>query len=245
MTVSVPPSTRTRICSRPSRSMLIAATSRVRRTREPFAVTAIFSLALEPLKSSASLPPAPSMVSLPSPGSHWARSSPVPRSTVSAPMLPSTKSSPAPPMSVSLPAPPRSVSSPAPPSTVMALSNAPPLLTTSTWSSPPLALTWMAVNVLRSKVKSAVPSSPTSSANVVAPLTSASFSLVASPLICSVPLTIWALVAADAGPAMEATPATVRTPMASALRIRRGAPVVVLRCGCRVIPPTLRTAPST
>ena len=78
----------------------MAATLRVRRTREPLAATSMCSPMLEPLKSRASLPPSPSTVSLPSPGSHWKVSLPVPSWAVSAPMLPSTKSLPVPPMKV-------------------------------------------------------------------------------------------------------------------------------------------------
>ena len=128
VTASLPPSVRTRICSRLPRSMSIDATLRVRRARAPLAVTPICSPMLEPLKSSVSLPEAPSTVSLPSPGSHSIRSLPVPPSTVSAPMLPSMSSSPEPPRSFSVPAAPRSVSLPAPPSTVIGLSSAPPPL---------------------------------------------------------------------------------------------------------------------
>ena len=62
----------------PAKSMVMAAMSRVRRTREPLADTSMFSAALEPLKSMTSLPPWPSTVSLPSPGSHWKWSAPAP-----------------------------------------------------------------------------------------------------------------------------------------------------------------------
>ena len=62
------------------KSIVIAATLRVSRTRPPLAVTSICSPTLEPLKSSASAPDWPSTLSLPSPGSHWKRSSPEPSS---------------------------------------------------------------------------------------------------------------------------------------------------------------------
>ena len=62
-----------------AKSIVMAATLRVRRTREPLAETSMFSPMLEPLKLSASMPPWPSTVSLPSPGSHWKRSLPAPQ----------------------------------------------------------------------------------------------------------------------------------------------------------------------
>jgi len=49
---------------------VIAATSRVNRTRLPFAEMSNFSLILAPLKISRSLSPWPSTMSLPSPGFH-------------------------------------------------------------------------------------------------------------------------------------------------------------------------------
>ena len=79
MTVSAPPRARTFAASMPPRSITTAATSRVTRTREPFAPIPMRSPMFEPLKSRVSLPASPSTVSLPSPGSHWKWSSPVPR----------------------------------------------------------------------------------------------------------------------------------------------------------------------
>ena len=78
MIVSVPPRVRTLTLSMPSRSIVIAATSRVRGRGRRWPRASIFSPMLEPLKSSVSLPPWPSTTSLPSPGSHWKVSSPAP-----------------------------------------------------------------------------------------------------------------------------------------------------------------------
>jgi hypothetical protein len=167
------------------------ATSRKKRTRAPFADTSMLSPMFAPLNSSVSLPPWPSTVSLPSPGSHWNVSSPPPSSALSAPWLPSTKSLPRPPISVSAPEPPTSVSSPSPPFRVTTSSvNAPPLWSMRTSSSPPRASTSIAVKAVRSKLKSAVPSAPTSTCSVFGEpgaSRSASLSLAASPMIFSVP----------------------------------------------------------
>jgi hypothetical protein len=66
--VSAPPSAARFSRWIPLRSIVTAPTSLNSRTREPFAETSMFSLAFEPLKSSASVPVCPSTVSLPSLG---------------------------------------------------------------------------------------------------------------------------------------------------------------------------------
>ena len=118
VTVSAPPRVLTPIPSTPSRSITMLPTSRVRRARWPLAETLMFSLALEPLKTSVSLPVWPSTVSLPSPGFQTNVSSPAPISAVSLPRPPVIVSLPSPPIRVSSPWLPTSASLPAPPSTV-------------------------------------------------------------------------------------------------------------------------------
>ena len=172
------------VLSMPLRSIVMPATLRVRRTREPLAATSMFSAALEPLKASVSLPACPSTVSLPSPGSHWKVSLPVPSWAVSAPMLPSTKSLPAPPMKVSAPLAPVSVSSPGPPSMVT-FSRAEAAFWTLTVSLPPRASTATAVNVARSKLETSWPLTITLS--VVGSGASTSVSPAPSPVIWRVP----------------------------------------------------------
>ncbi len=103
---------------------------------------------------------------------------------MSAPMLPSTKSLPGPPISTSAPLLPSSVSLPAPPSMVSGTGST--ALKTRTSSSPAPAFTATELNVLRSSVKSAVPSSPTSAISVVGVCASASLSLALSPVSWSV-----------------------------------------------------------
>ena len=164
------------------------ATLRKKRTRLPFAETSMLSLALLPLNCRTSLPFSPSTTSLPSPGSHWNVSLPPPRRAVSTPWLPSTRSLPPPPRSVSAPEPPTSVSLPAPPWIVMASGIGPPMTRTS--SSPAPAATSTAVKVLRSTVKSDVPSMPTSTWSVLGEPprnVSRSLSLAPLPAIVSVP----------------------------------------------------------
>ena len=70
-TLSAPPRVLATIDSTSLRSIVIAATSRVNRTRPPLAETSMFSLALLPLNAIVSMPAWPSTTSLPSPGSHW------------------------------------------------------------------------------------------------------------------------------------------------------------------------------
>src|SRR5581483_3749340 len=138
----------------------------------------------------------PSTTSLPSPGSHWKVSFPGPSVAVSAPTLPSTKSSPGPPLIVSAPEPPSSLSSPGPPFRSIGSVRPFPILTSS---SPAPAATEMPVNVLRLKVKSTVPSSPTSTTSIDGPLgETASLSLAPSPVILSVPAWTFAVTAAFA-----------------------------------------------
>ena len=115
------------------------ATSRVKRTRPPFAVASMRSFAALPLNVMPSAPAWPSTTSLPSPGSHWNVSSPAPRKATSLPCWPSTKSLPSPPIRMSTPLLPSSVSLFAPPSTVILISAA-RLPVAEKLSSPPLAL---------------------------------------------------------------------------------------------------------
>src|SRR6266511_2532120 len=104
--------------STPLVSIVMPATSRVNRSRLPFADSSIFSATLAPLKSILSTPSSPSMVSLPSPGSQTKVSSPAPRNAASLPPLPSIVSLPSPPNADSTPLAPAIVSSPVPPSRV-------------------------------------------------------------------------------------------------------------------------------
>ena len=137
---------------------MIEPTSRVKRTRPPFAETSKSSFPPEPLKTIRSRPSWPSSTSLPSPGFQIARSSFAPRKATSSPRRGSTVSSPSPPSSVSSPSPPVTVSFPAPAST-MSLSAAAGSVAALTVSSPPRALmvSESAGSALRMRTRAARP----------------------------------------------------------------------------------------
>jgi hypothetical protein len=189
--VSAPPAAPNATRSTSSRSVVMLATLRKKRTRGPLAETSTVSDAPLPLKSSTSVPASPSTVSFPSPGFHTKLSAPLPSRATSSPRLPATTSFPLPPSRVSGPKPPVSVSAPAPPSIVTASSeNRPVLLSIRTSSAPPPAATSIAVKVPRSKVRSAVPSAPTSASRMFGTpgwRRSTSLSLAELPVSFSVP----------------------------------------------------------
>ena len=170
--VSAPASERTMTASTSLRSIVMAAMSRVSRTRPPFADTAICSPIAEPLKRSVSRLSWPSSVSLPSPGSHCIVSLPVPARTVSAPWLPSRVSLPLPPRRMSAPLPPLTVSAPEPASTVSWVSGA-RLPVAPSVSAPAASVTWVATNEVSGQVatppETEHPPAPSPSTSELAP----------------------------------------------------------------------------
>ncbi len=163
-TVSAPPKAFRSTASSSAVSIVMFPASRRSSSRFPFGERATCSLAAEPLKTIASVPSCPLTVSLPSPGSQTKVSSPAPRNTTSLPPLPSIESLPSPPRRVSAPEPPVIESLPSPPSIVVGMLpvNAPLASSTTTVSSPAPASTAILAMSTRSKLNSAVRSSPTS-----------------------------------------------------------------------------------
>src|SRR5436190_908828 len=96
VTASAPPRARKFTLSTSLRSIVTAATSRVNRTRRPFADRSMFSLTLAPLNASVSMPSWPSTVSLPSPGLQTNVTSSLPSTATSSPRPPVTVSFPRP-----------------------------------------------------------------------------------------------------------------------------------------------------
>ncbi len=191
VTVSEPPSALKAIVSTALRSIVMAATSRVNRTRPPLADTSMFSFTLAPLKASVSVPFWPSTMSLPSPGFHKNVSLSSPSRATSLPRPPRTKSSPGPPMKRSEPKPPFKVSLPAPPSIVVISVSLkmPPESSTVTVSLPSSVVTAMLSKSLRLKPRTTAFVTSTTSSVVGSPPRSRSetLSLAVEPVTTSVP----------------------------------------------------------
>ncbi len=172
-----------------------AGLRRSKRTRRPFAVMVKSSAPLPPFTSTVSTPSPPSTRSVSSPGFQMKRSWPAPRNA---------ESSPGPPLNVSAPVPPISVSWPFPPLiVVVSVSVKTPLASSiQTRSSPAPALTTMWSNSARTRLKSAVPSLPTSTSRMPgtpARSRNASQLLAPVPAMYSVPLAMCAETLAQSG----------------------------------------------
>jgi hypothetical protein len=209
VTRSAPPRALKSTRSTPAVSIVTLPGSRKNSSRFPLADSSTCSDTAAPLNTIVSVPSWPSIVSLPSPGSQTKVSSPAPSRARSLPPFPSIESFPLPPSSVSTPLPPAIVSFPSPPSIVVGIVSvkAPLLSSMRTRSSPARASTAIFAILLRSKLKSAEPSSLTSTWRIPgrpACRRSAILSLASVPSIVSTPclsfgcLNLSILCAADA-----------------------------------------------